>query len=603
MVDADPTYEWQMQKLYGMFCAEWEALVEKNPGVGDDPVGRTYGAVYETLRTDFKEKYLRCPPEKRREYLERFDRLMGEVKVFSGRMQAEKTGSQAEGATPEDARRVETEGDLQQETANPLLPMLLPAGNAVTIPPKPIHPSAPKNAVPAEPTLYFRCQTPVPGQENSRLANLLKKLIDDAPPILGDAGKPFAYRLDLNVDKSHRVSAVRASESFHALTGLQAELENGVIILHGTPPAGYDGKLWFVLEETPAASGCWPHAKPLYLAADPKTLWQNLPFADDQGYPKADEETAGKPVPGTDKSVVAASCRGRSHAHAGKAREDHFAVRLGTESGWNFVAVADGAGSAKFSRKGSELACETVLTVLADLLGQEAMRDSLAQLESSLAEWRQARDKAGGEPAVQGVMPFDAIFHNAVYSAYMAIHNEASTRGAAPRDYHTTLLVAAFRKFAGGYFFVTYWVGDGGMALSGNQGAESGGEAATVVLGLPDGGEFAGQTRFLTMKEEIAVGAIQKRLRYVFMEDFTFLILATDGITDAYFPSESAVADGELWGKFWREILPRGDGENAGCPELFDPSLDLDARAQALRRWLDFWSKGNHDDRTLLLVY
>ena len=62
---------------------------------------------------------------------------------------------------------------------------------------------------------------------------------------------------------------------------------------------------------------------------------------------------------GPQKDIVAASKRGRSHAHEGKARDDDFNIYHNDSNGWYIIAVADGAGSAKYSRKGSAVACET----------------------------------------------------------------------------------------------------------------------------------------------------------------------------------------------------------------------------------------------------
>ena len=58
-----------------------------------------------------------------------------------------------------------------------------------------------------------------------------------------------------------------------------------------------------------------------------------------------------------DKKIVIASKRGRSHAHEGSARDDHFACQK-LFNDWQIVALADGAGSAKFARQGSKLATE-----------------------------------------------------------------------------------------------------------------------------------------------------------------------------------------------------------------------------------------------------
>ena len=73
-------------------------------------------------------------------------------------------------------------------------------------------------------------------------------------------------------------------------------------------------------------------------------------------------------------------------------------------------------------------------------------------------------------------------------------------------------------------------------------------------------------------------------------------------MTDPFFPSEANVVDSGKWLEFWDETLRRDDKENKGCPELFDDAASPEAKAEALLRWLGFWSKGNHDDRTILII-
>jgi hypothetical protein len=105
------------------------------------------------------------------------------------------------------------------------------------------------------------------------------------------------------------------------------------------------------------------------------------------------------------------------------------------------------------------------------------------------------------------------------------------------------------------------------------------------------------------MSGEINPERVSKRAFFTFIDDFQSIILATDGITDAFFPSESSILSEEKWRIFWDKILRSGDDENpSGCPEIYDPQVPLPDKANGLRNWLDFWSKGNHDDRTILII-
>ena len=104
---------------------------------------------------------------------------------------------------------------------------------------------------------------------------------------------------------------------------------------------------------------------PLAFNADPRSLWKDKPTPTDIPFLKPDTDCAYVKVEaGKDgsprKDIVAASKRGRSHAHEAKPRDDHFMVSHCEESDWYILAVADGAGSAKYSRRGSEIACQCV---------------------------------------------------------------------------------------------------------------------------------------------------------------------------------------------------------------------------------------------------
>ena len=303
--------------------------------------------------------------------------------------------------------------------------------------------------------------------------------------------------------------------------------------------------------------------------------------------------------PQTDKLVLAASQRGRSHEHDGKFRDDSFAVRLDAIDGWSFFAVGDGAGSAKFSRKGSKIACDTVVERLAHHFqtNAEGLNPAIDRFQSDAA---QAPERAvlDGNAAPSIVAN---IFHQALYETFLQLHNEVKTRNqnlalsetaTQMRDYHTTLLCCALKKFANGWLVLSYWVGDGGFVVY-----RPNGEDRALALGVPDGGEFAGQTRFFTMKEEIDAAPIKNRVRAAFVSDFDALVLATDGVSDPYFEVENDLLAFERWRAFWQ-----ARAKDELFHGVFDVGLDIKERAERLKQGLRFKVVGHHDDRTILLV-
>ncbi len=128
----------------------------------------------------------------------------------------------------------------------------------------------------------------------------------------------------------------------------------------------------------------------LLVNADPKSLWKNIEPSDELPYPKP--HTATAQLNGDGYKIIAASRRGRSHAHEGTFRDDDFSIKI-TDSGWDILIVADGAGSAKFSREGSRLACSTASKYLEEKIVQLLGAEFLILLEDGNLEKRQKEIK------------------------------------------------------------------------------------------------------------------------------------------------------------------------------------------------------------------
>jgi hypothetical protein len=72
----------------------------------------------------------------------------------------------------------------------------------------------------------------------------------------------------------------------------------------------------------------------------------------------------------------------------------------------------------------------------------------------------------------------------------------------------------------------------------------------------------------------------------------------TDGIYDPKFVVEANLEKSEKWIEFMEDL--KGKNEDNVAVE-FDP--ENTQIADQLSKWMDFWSQGNHDDRTLAIVY
>ena len=331
---------------------------------------------------------------------------------------------------------------------------------------------------------------------------------------------------------------------------------------------------------------------PVAFNPDPRSLWKNIETPKDIIFYKPDYESEylkveGNETSGTRKDIVAASQRGRSHAQEGKPRDDHFKLYHCEESDWYIIAVADGAGSAKYSRKGSEIACETVVNYCKEQLL------NCPEFEEKICAYHNAENEEEARKQMSNIIY--SIIGNAAFKAHKNIKDAAIANEFSTKDFATTLMFAICKKFDFGWFVASYWVGDGAMCIFNKD------KQTFRLLGIPDEGEFSGQTRFLTMPEIFKdAKAVMDRLRFSIEEDFTALMLMTDGISDPMFETDNNLNSYNKWEEFWNKLHTGFSDDNIPGVELIDDNEE--ARFQLLR-WMDFWSPGNHDDRTIAILY
>ena len=323
-----------------------------------------------------------------------------------------------------------------------------------------------------------------------------------------------------------------------------------------------------------------PHEAALSLGvnADPRSLWNDIPSDPRVAFHKPDTD---KHQLTTDDGghLVAASRRGRSHAHKGTCRDDDFFI--GHANGWRIGIVADGAGSAQYSRQGAKVAAaaagESLLRSLADDAG------ILAALTAYAADGAGSVEVGAGRE-LKTVL-YQTVGH-AAFNALQAVKRQVSALpadAAKLADFNTTLLIAVSKTLPEGTLVGTYSIGDGAIGLLTPNEVRLG--------GAPDGGEYSGGTRFLG-DPYVTQTALWERTWVHLLAEPPIIVLMTDGVSDAKFKSDRALEDRAAWDALLMEI-----GEATGFPST---GTDLDTR---LVEWLNFWVKGEHDDRTLALIW
>lgn len=336
----------------------------------------------------------------------------------------------------------------------------------------------------------------------------------------------------------------------------------------------------------------------LIINADPKSLWKNIPSDKEAIFWKEDLKSSSDKI--LEKSIIVSSRRGRSHENVGSFRDDDFAYKSFDDTGWTIVAVSDGAGSAAISRKGSELACEEVINQFEELVSSDTLKD----FEKKVIKFSETKDEVLIKEA-------EIDSKKILYKVSTGVHNKLSALAKdsfeanpelfnSPKaktilDYfHSTLIYCAFKKFEIGYVFLTFSVGDCPIGIVNKDKTEA------RLLNWLDVGEFGGGTRFVTQPEIFSSKdrPVATRFNFHIQSDFSYLFLMTDGIYDPKFEVESNLEKTEKWIEFISDL----EGENEDKLKInFDGDIG-DAELQ-LNEWMNFWSKGNHDDRTLAIIF
>lgn len=345
----------------------------------------------------------------------------------------------------------------------------------------------------------------------------------------------------------------------------------------------------------------------LLVTPNPKSLWLNKPSDPQAPFWRPDHTCTAQHHTGY--RLLAASQRGRSHAHRGGFREDDYWIAQAAD-GWSLALVADGAGSARFSRQGAHLACR----VTGDALAKGLATGGAARLAAARA--------AHPDPAAEAVQTVLAgLIAPALQHALAAIEAAAASQsepGITVRDFASTLLLVMCQRGPAGHCVVCFSVGDGAVALYRKKqspgepscGMHSRGGAShpqpshpqpsqqppsVLLLSAGDGGDYAGQTCFLDVNV-LNPATLAQRLRVVQAEDMTALLLMTDGVSDPHFDPPAALGQVAAWDALWQTL------QQAMSSAAVDGATDNEARARHLLGWLDFWVPGHHDDRTLLIV-
>lgn len=353
----------------------------------------------------------------------------------------------------------------------------------------------------------------------------------------------------------------------------------------------------------------------ILINADPKSLWKTIDPPKEGPFFKDNTDFSFEKI--NNRISLGASIRGKSHAQKGTFRDDDFEIHA-WENGWVLQVVSDGAGSAEYSREGSKIACKSVLSKISEFIDSE----KLQLLEDLIVELQSKKDTSK-EHAVEEISDLkgniiddtnktseeknncklnnkgeniinDNVIKKKVsglvheltvipaYFAFLEIKKLAEETNNTIKKFSTTILFTISKEFEFGTIVISFSIGDGAIAVIT--------EKEGILLMKPDGGEYSGQTRFITCNELFKDPKINDRSNLrLFKDKLEAIILMTDGISDPKFETDNNLMNSEMWLKFWADLKPILNKDEPCEKEIIE--------------WMDFHEKGEYDDRTLTILY
>ena len=175
---------------------------------------------------------------------------------------------------------------------------------------------------------------------------IIKNAVDSAPITLpnGRVGEQYKAPNNFSIDgvEDYEIVGLEAvglncdkTDNGFVISGLAQpeDIKGGdfPLILRYKPKGLLEGEEWLERKLT------------LILNPDPRTLWKDIPTPRDTEYFKEDSQMQYVKVEEKDgiprKDIVAASQRGRSHAHEGKPRDDHFLLHYCDKTEWYVIST------------------------------------------------------------------------------------------------------------------------------------------------------------------------------------------------------------------------------------------------------------------------
>lgn len=301
--------------------------------------------------------------------------------------------------------------------------------------------------------------------------------------------------------------------------------------------------------------------------------WKYIAAPEDVPEPHEDFKIHNSSKPINNKGafrIFGASVRGLLHKHEGTHCDDWF--EIGTAGDWTIIAVADGAGSKKFSRIGAKESCKTAVEELKKSL--EFLQLTDLEVES---DWQNACNPNDGNiitarDAVTRafVLSCNKLKKYANDSANQEKFNELLGRKFIVDDLACTLNIAIHYPCKIHYpskqksVVIGCQIGDGLIGIVKPDGNSE-------VLSESDSGGYAGETKFLVSENMCNNDVLLPRTK-IFVGTINALLVMTDGVSNDFFPDNGSPT------RLWAELLVNGIPDVNVDLSNADPNSNIDLK-------------------------
>ncbi len=312
---------------------------------------------------------------------------------------------------------------------------------------------------------------------------------------------------------------------------------------------------------------------------DPLALWKYFPVPEK---PEKHDEYATLYEETNKMKILGARVRGKKHKHEATNCDDWFEVKR--EGDWTIVAVSDGAGSCKYSRIGAKAACQGAVKYISEELREYTLKERKIWVLEDFIRHNDSGEFIG-KFAEEDINKVQDILHESIIKAYTSIVGEKIrsndnvefkneiNRSLEIKDFSATLLVLiqTFVMHKGEEYSLALscQIGDG-MIVSIDS------EYQLKLLGQAEGGDYSGETEFLTSEKKLEKQYLYRKTYYDFSRNKALFVM-TDGVADDYFPNDPMLLN--LYGDLIINNIIKIKPNESKKDDLEESALDIEERA------------------------